>query len=188
VTLPILWLYGADAVGKSTVAWEIYNSVTSRGIGAAYLDADYLGFCFPVPDEDPSPLVAANLAAMWPNFEAAGAQCLIVAGVVASAEQRKRFESAIPGSELTLCLLRARPETLGERIIRRGRAEGAGSDGAATGLTLAGLREYGSRAGRFAALLDAQGIEDFAVNTDGVAVPEVARTVLAVVGDWPTRS
>jgi hypothetical protein len=62
VTLPILWLYGADAVGKSTVAWEIYTSLTSRGIGAAYVDTDYLGFCSPLPDDDPAPLVAANLA------------------------------------------------------------------------------------------------------------------------------
>ena len=69
VTLPILWLYGADAVGKSTVAWEIYDSLTSRGVGAAYVDTDYLGFCTPSPYDDPSPLVAANLASMWPKEE-----------------------------------------------------------------------------------------------------------------------
>lgn len=186
MTVPILWLYGADAVGKSTVAWEIYTSLTSSGIGAAYVDTDYLGFCTPLPQDDPAPLVAANLAAIWPNFEAAGAQCLVVAGVVVSTEQRKRYEAAIPGADLTLCLLRAHPETLAERIIRRGRAEGADSDGAATGLTLEHLREYGASAGRFAGLLDSQGIEDVAVDTDGVTVPDVAKAVLAAVGDWPT--
>jgi hypothetical protein len=188
VTLPILWLYGADAVGKSTVAWEIYTSLTSRRIGAAYVDTDYLGFCSPLPDDDPSPLVAANLAAIWPNFEAAGAECMVVAGVVVSAEQRERYEAAIPGAALTLCLLRARPEMLAERIIRRGRAEGAGSDDAASGLTLERLREYGASAGRFAALLDSLGIEDLAVDTDGVPVPDVARSVLAAVGDWPVAT
>ena len=186
MTLPILWLYGADAVGKSTVAWEIYDSLTSRGVGAAYVDTDYLGFCSPTPYDDPSPLVAANLAAMWPNFKAAGAECLIVAGIVVTAEQRQRFEETIPEAELTLCLLRARAETLGERIMRRGRVEGAESDGAATGLTSKGLREYGASAAKFAALLDSQGIEDFAVDTDGVPVPEVARAVLAKVGQCRT--
>jgi hypothetical protein len=47
------------------------------------------------------------------------------------------------------------------------------------------LREYGARAGRFAALVDSLGIEDLAVDTDGVPVPDVARSVLAAVGDWP---
>jgi hypothetical protein len=166
------------------VAWEIYTSLTSRGIGATYVDTASLGFCSPLPDDDPS-LVAANLAAIWPTFEAAGAEFLIVAGVVVSAEQRKRYEAAVPGADLTLCLLRARPRTLAERVIRRGRAEGADSAGAATGLTLERLRENGASAGRFAALLDSRGIEDFAVDTDGVTVPDVARSVLAAVGDWP---
>jgi hypothetical protein len=33
--------------------------------------------------------------------------------------------------------------------------------------------------------LDSRGIEEFAVDTDGVTVPDVARSVLAAVGDWP---
>jgi hypothetical protein len=182
---PVLWLYGADAVGKSTVAWEIYSSVTSKGVRAAYLDTDYLGFCSPIPYDDPSPLVAANLTSMWPNFQAAGASCLIVSGIMVTAEQRQRFESAIPDARLTLCRLRARSETLTERILRRGRAEGVETDGAVTGFTLDGLQEYAKRAGTFAELLDAQDIADFAVDTDNRSVPEIAQTVLAEAGSWP---
>ena len=183
--VPVLWLYGADAVGKSTVAWEIYSVLTGGGVPAAYVDTDYLGFCSPLPDDDPAALVAANLRAMWPNFEAAGAQCLVVSGVVVTAGQRALFADAIPGTELTLCRLRATTETLSGRIMRRGRIEGAGSDGAASGLTIAGLREYGERAGRFAALLDAEDIADFSVDTDDVPVPEVARRVLGRMPGWP---
>ena len=43
--VPVLWLYGADAVGKTTVAWEIYSVLTDGGVPAAYVDTDYLGFC-----------------------------------------------------------------------------------------------------------------------------------------------
>jgi hypothetical protein len=182
---PVLWLYGADAVGKSTVAWEIYCRLTSKGVPAAYLDTDYLGFCSPIPYDDPSPLVAANLTSMWPNFQAAGASCLIVSGIMVTAEQRQRFESAIPGTRLTLCRLRARSETLTERIVRRGRAEGVGTDGAVTGFTLDGLHEYAKRAGTFAALLDTQDIADFAVDTDDRSVPEIAQSVLSRAGSWP---
>ena len=184
--VPVLWLYGADAVGKSTVAWEVYTRLTDDGVGAAYVDTDYLGFCSPLPDDDPASLVAANLRAMWPNFAAAGARCLVVSGVLVTADQRALFADAIPGTELTLCRLRASAETLAERILRRGRIEGADSDGAASGLTLDGLREYGQRAGRFAALLDADDFADFTVDTDQVPVPEVARRVLERIPGWPT--
>jgi hypothetical protein len=183
--VPVLWLYGADAVGKTTVAWEVYASLTGRGVPAAYVDTDYLGFGPPTADPDPSSLVAANLRAMWPSFAAVGATCLVVSGVVVSPEQRVRYSEAIPGTELTLVRLRASAETLAARIMRRGRIEGADSDGAATGLTLEGLREYGERAARFAEVLDSAGFADFAVDTDGVAVPEVAARVLERVPGWP---
>jgi hypothetical protein len=185
VRVPVLWLYGADAVGKTTVAWEVYTGLTGGGVPAAYVDTDYLGFCSPLPNDDPTPLVAANLAAAWLNFEAAGARCLVVSGVVVTADQRALFAGAIPGMELSLCRLRATAETLAARIMRRGQIEGADSDGAASGLTLDGLREYGERAGRFAAHLDADDFADFSVDTDDVPVPEVARRVLARLPGWP---
>ena len=99
--VPILWLYGADAVGKSTVAWEIYDHLASQGVPAAYVDTDYLGFCSPLPSDEPSELVAANLRSMWTNFAAAGARCLIVSGIVVTPEQRQTFEQAIEGGVLT---------------------------------------------------------------------------------------
>ena len=91
-------------------------------------------------------------------------------------EERATLADAIPGTELTLCRLRASAETLTARILRRGRIEGADSDGATSELTLDGLREYGERAGRFAAFLDSSDFADFTVDTDDVAVPERGST------------
>lgn len=51
--IPLLWLYGADAVGKSTVAWEVYEQLTGRGVPTAYVDIDYLGFCQPLIGDSP---------------------------------------------------------------------------------------------------------------------------------------
>jgi hypothetical protein len=168
--VPVLWLYGADGVGTSVVAWEVYGSLTGQGRTAAYLDIDYLGFCTPQPGGDPTWLVERNLAAMWRTFAEAGARMLVAAGVIVTAEQRDRYAAAIPDSRLVLCRLRATPSTLAARIARRGAVDGA-----------SGLVEYGQRAARFAELLDRTDFADFTVDTDGIAIAEVARRVLEEV-------
>lgn len=184
-SVPILWLYGADAVGKSTVAWEVYELLTGRGVRAAYVDIDYLGFCQPLIGDGPNRLVELNLGSMWPNFATAGARCLIAAGVIVTRADRGSYEAAVPGGVLTLCRLRAGPETLRTRIMRRGQLEGAGTGGAVSGLTMDSLSDYAEQAGRFAATLDAEDFADFTVDTDGRTVPEIARLVLDRLGPWP---
>lgn len=182
--VPILWLHGADAVGKTTVAWEIYNLVREAGTPIAYLDTDNLGFCTPTFD-DSSRLVELNLTSVWPNFEAAGARCLVVAGIIVTRDERRRFQAAIPGGELTLCRLRATSEALVARIVRRGQIDGVGTNGAVSGLTRRGLTEYGERAVGFAAKLDADDIADFTVDTDDVAVPRIATAIVERASGWP---
>jgi hypothetical protein len=184
---PILWLHGSDAVGKTSVAWEIFTLLTEAGVAAAYVDTDNLGFCVPT-FADEARLVELNLASMWPNFLAAGARCLVVAGFLASIDHRRRFEAAIPAGELTLCRLRARPETLATRMLRRGQTDGLGTDGAVTGLSIEGLTYLGERAATFGAKLDAEDIADFAVDTDDLSVPTLARVVLERANGWPAAS
>lgn len=179
---PVLWLYGADAVGKSTVAWEIYDRVTERGGQAAYVDTDYLGFCSSVSGDLTGELVAANLAATWPNFASAGAACLVVAGVVASAAQRRLYDAAIPSTHSTFCRLRARPETQADRILRRASAEGYGTEGAVSGLTAERLGEYAERSAGFASALEQDDFGDFAVDTDDENVRALAQEVLRRAG------
>ena len=182
--VPILWLHGPDSVGKTNVAWEIYTLLTDEGIAAAYVDTDNLGFCSPSFLDD-AHLIERNLASMWPNFLAAGARCLVVAGFLVTAEDRRRFEAAIPGGELTLCRLRARPQTLASRILRRGQIDGLGTDGAVSGLSTEGLTYQSERAAALGARLDADDIADFAVDTDDLSVPTIARTVLERAEGWP---
>ena len=174
----VLWLYGADAVGKSTVAWEIYIRLSSAGTVAAYVDTDYLGFCSSVPREEVAGLVASNLSAMWPQYAAAGATVLVVAGVVVTTEQRDQFRTVIPASNFALCRLRASPSVQRERILRRARAEGLGGGGAATGLSDESIEDYARSSAEFAQLLDDVDLADFTVDTDGLTVPEVATAVL----------
>ena len=77
-SVPVLWLYGADAVGKTTVAWSIYERLTGEGVPMAFVDTDYLGFCQPGFEDGPARLVELNLGAMWANFRQAGARALAI--------------------------------------------------------------------------------------------------------------
>lgn len=180
----VLWLYGADAAGKSTVGWEIYTRLTGSGQAAAYLDIDYLGFCSPQPGGDPTWLVERNLAAMWATFAEAGAEYLIAAGVVVTRPQWQRYAAAIPGADAILCRLRVTPQTQSDRITRRGVLEAG--DGGTDDDLLAGLRAYADQSARFAAKLDADDFADFTVDTDGVPIAAVADRVQAglVTAGW----
>lgn len=74
-TVPVLWLCGPPAVGKSTVGYENFTRVLGDGVPAAYIDLAQIGFCRPAPDDDPDHhrLKAHHLARVWARFRAAGA-------------------------------------------------------------------------------------------------------------------
>ncbi|KXO91182.1 hypothetical protein AXK61_06350 [Tsukamurella pseudospumae] len=73
--LPTTVLYGATAVGTSTVGWELVRHRWARGRATAYIDAGQLGFHGAAYD----PAVHASAyAALTRGYERAGAQDLIV--------------------------------------------------------------------------------------------------------------
>lgn len=82
--LPVLWLCGAPATGKSTVAWQLFRDFAARSITVGYVDIDQLGMICPAPTSDPDRhLVKADaLAAVVPNYARAGARLLVVSGVL----------------------------------------------------------------------------------------------------------
>ncbi|MFN8511865.1 MAG: hypothetical protein U0841_04605 [Chloroflexia bacterium] len=62
------------------------------------------------------------MAALWPNFLAAGARAMIVSGIPGTADGVRQFTAAaVPDASVTIIRLRATPETLRERIFLRGR-------------------------------------------------------------------
>jgi hypothetical protein len=161
---------------------------TSAGTVAAFTDFDAIGHLQPDRVEDPynHRLRAANLGAMWQNFRAAGARCIVTSGVVESREITHMYRDAIPGAALTLCRLRASPSALRDRIVYRGQLRGLGTKGVRTGLTMEHLNELVAFSTRYADELDRDDIADLRVDTDGLDVPEVAGRVLAAAGQqWP---
>ncbi|MFT4165015.1 MAG: hypothetical protein QM650_07205 [Microlunatus sp.] len=148
----VLWFYGADAVGKSTIGWEAYSNLVGRQARVAYVDTDYLSFCHPAPAE-PAGLVAENLRAVWSVYQAHGIDQLVVSGIVVTPEDRATLVASIPGARFVFCRLTARPETVRRRILARREAEAATQDTAISAETRAELEEYGQRSVGFAELL-----------------------------------
>jgi hypothetical protein len=190
-TVPVLWLCGPPAVGKSTVGYGIFTRVLGDGVPAAYIDLAQIGFCRPAPDEDPDHhrLKAHHLGRVWEGFRAAGARCLIISGNVADQETVDRYTGAIPSAAWTVCRLRAGRDILAERVLLRGRGGGPAIAGdELRGRPAAELRRRAAAATRIADALDHAGIGDFCVDTDGREVAELADLVRAAAGGWPSRA
>ncbi|QFY09983.1 hypothetical protein GBF35_28065 [Nonomuraea phyllanthi] len=188
VPVPVLWLGGATAVGKSTVGYEIFMQVYRTGVRAAYVDVKQIGALRPVADDDVDShsLKARNLAAIWAGYRAAGAQCLIVSGEADSDDVVRGYAELLPGAALTVCHLRAGAETLAERVAQRGRGGGPSIPGdELRGLGSDALHRIAERAVREANALDRAGAGHLRIDTDGRSVKEVAADVRVRSGNWP---
>ena len=186
--IPFLWICGPSGVGKSSVGWEVFTQVRAAGVTAAYLDTDQIGFCRPEPADDPDHYVlrARNVAALWPNFLAAGAQAMIVSGILETADGVRLFTAAVPGAAVTIVRLQATPATLQERIFRRGRGGGPPIPGEQElhGATVTLLLALWEDSVATAAALARQQIGDVCIDTDGRSVRDVARAILAQAPGW----
>jgi len=173
----VLWFYGADAVGKSAVGWEVYSQLVGRGLPSAYVDTDYLGFCDPRPD-DPSALVAANLAAVWATYAQQGIRYLVVSGILVTAEDRRTFAAALSDATLTTVLLQAQPSTIRARILRRRQVEAVERETQLSEQVLQELQDYGDRSAQFAALLETGAFSDHVLGTDDLTPEQLAAQAL----------
>ncbi|MGA8114733.1 MAG: AAA family ATPase [Actinocatenispora sp.] len=185
--VPVLFLCGATAVGKSTVGYDLFTRIQAQA-KAAYVDLAQVGFCGPAPVDDPANhrLRAANLAGLWPTFRDAGARCLVVTGRVEDAATLRAYAAAFPAMTLTVCRLHAGRETLTDRVLSRGRGEGpALVDDELRGQSPDRLRPVAEQAVRDADDLHRARLGDLWVDTDGCSVEDVSRRVLAMTAGWP---
>ena len=164
ISLPVLWLSGPPGVGKTTVAWELFERLGRQGLAVGCVDIDQLGMC-PEPAGDPGRyrVKARALAAVAANFRDAGAQCLVVPGVT---DPGREIEP-VPNTELTTCRLRADPAELTRRITGRG-----------------GMTDLAEALEHAEAVDLAPGAW---VDTTGLSVREVADRVLHRTG-WPRQA
>ena len=173
--IPVLLITGPVGVGKTTVALEVSTLLEGAAVPHACVDMDSLRWCYPSPPHDPfrTALGLQNLAAVWANCRAAGAERLVLASVIESRDELAGYHAAVPGAAILVVRLRASVATLADRVARR--EVGAG-------------REWHiRRAAELAAQMDRDRVEDIVVETEDRSVPAVAREVLArsAWGDVP---
>lgn len=166
--IPLLWLCGPPGVGKTEVGWELFTQLTRAGIAASFVDIDQLGMCYPELASDPGRyrMKARNLGAVAANYQAAGARCVIVSGVVDPSQGV--HADMIPLASLTVCRLRADRDEIEQRL--RGRGE-----------EIDQLEDVLIEADA----LDVSDFADVCVDTTAMPVTEVARLVLERIGGWP---
>jgi hypothetical protein len=180
--VPVLWITGPTGVGKSTIGFQLLVRYVNDGLKAGYIDLDQIGFVRPGSDGDPGRhrLKAANLAAMWRTYHAAGARHLIATGPTGSEAEIQAYVCALPAARVTVCRLHAGDAELTRRIMSRGE----GGSWPQPGDPLRGqpdgyLRHVAGQAIASADALERAGVGSVRIDTDRRTVAESAGLIAA---------
>jgi hypothetical protein len=168
--VPTLVVTGPVGVGKTSTAHEIGGRLARAGVPHAVVDLDALASSYPPPPNDPfnARMAYRNLASVWANYAAAGAERLVVAYVIEARDELEPLRAAVPGAEIVVVRLRAADETLRARVTGR-------DHGASRAWHL-------HRAVELARLMDDRAVEQHLVETDRRPLGDVADEVLRKVG------
>ncbi len=171
MSTPVLIFTGPVGAGKTTTASAASELLEETGIPHALIDMDHLRNCIACPERDPFHMLLGfqNVAALWQNYHAYGAQRLIVADVVETRENIAQWRNAIPNAGIKIVRLDAGIDTLHRRLAERGEVG-------------ASLQWHQARAIELRALMGARRLEDALIHTEGRTPREVAREALERFG------
>ena len=158
--------------GKTTVMAEASDLLKEADVAHAAIDLDCLSIMNPEQDRFNDRIMFANLAAIWPNYAAAGAERLLVARVVEERSELEQYRRAVPGADPLVCRLTAPVKTMQDRLLPR-----------EPGM----IQAYAvARAAELDGILERAKVEDFTVdNGPGRSITNVAREVLTRAGWLP---
>ena len=165
-TVPVLVITGPIGVGKTSVAGEVSELLDKAGIAHGFIDIDSLRWCYPRPPHDPFRIELAmkNLTAVWTNFQAAGAERLVLADVIETRTHLERYRKAIPVAEILVVRLHGTLSTLTEHVKQR-------EIGSA-------LARHLQRATELTAIMERNHVEDMLVDIEGKTVTTIAQEIL----------
>jgi adenylylsulfate kinase-like enzyme len=183
---PVLWVCGATAVGKSAVAWQVFQQALAAGVMAAFVDLAQVGKLSLAGDPENHRLRARNLADIWSNCRESGARFLVVTGAVSQREVLADYARLLPpGTTLTVCRLTASAETLTTRVELRARGVGWPEPGdRLQGLSSAEVGQVVEAAVAEDHHLERLQLGDLRIETDLLTIEEAAQKVLAGARGW----
>jgi adenylylsulfate kinase-like enzyme len=163
---------GTLGAGKTKLASNIGDLLTQRKMRCAFVDLDALCQMDPAPVDDRynQQLMFANLAAIWPNYEASGVKYLVLARVVEDTDDRLRYVKSLNGAEVKIVRVEASSATRKARLTER-EPEGFWRDG------------HLKRTDELDKTLKDLDLDDFVVQNDGRSIVEVATEVLSFL-EW----
>jgi len=166
LAIPTIVITGPVGVGKTAVSTAMSDLLIAANEPHALIDMDHLRQSYPRPADDRFHMALGlrNLAALWLNYRAAGAECLIIADVVESQDDMDAYRAAVPNAEVTVVRLLASRAALWSRLAQR---EGGES-----------LRWHQNRAIELIALMEKEAIGDILVETDEKTAFEIADEIL----------
>jgi hypothetical protein len=168
--IPVLVITGPVGVGKTATGMAVSEILDDRGWAYALIDMDWLRWSQPRPAGDPfhTALGLRNLAAVWANCRATGAERLVLVDVVETGRDVERYREAVPGAFVQVARLHASLPTILSRLEGRESA--------------ASLAWHQRRAPELIAIMDRNQIGDIHIDTDGQTLETIAQDVLLQAG------
>ncbi len=165
--LPVLLVTGTLGSGKTVVVEDIGELLEDGEPRSAIVDLDWLGWVSGSSRSSDTidGLILSNLAAVWPNYLAAGAGRLVLARTVLDRELIDGLDEAIGPVTLTIVRVTSSPDTIAERLAARD--------------TGAVLEQHLAEASKFDKILDELRVEDLRVSNDGRPIREVFEEIVA---------
>ena len=168
----VVFLTGTVGAGKTTTAYALSDLEARAGRRHAVVDLDQVRLLRPPPSDDPwqHEVELANLRDLVRNYRAAGADRIVLAGVLEDARARPRYVEAVGGGRLLVCRLTVDPDVVRARLEHRHRDE---PEARAWHL---------DRTVALTAVLDAGAVEDVRVDTTDRSPEAVAHVVRHAAG------
>ncbi len=165
----MLVVTGPIGVGKTAVLNAADHLLVEAEIPHATVELEEIARYWKAPAESRQGMIVSNLASLWSNFAARGADRLLLAGIIERHDQLRDLRDAIPGAQVTVIRLHAPLALIEERI--RGREPSPEDE-------LDGARWLAPR-------METSAVEDHVAENGTRPLPEVASEVLRLAGWLP---
>ncbi|MEZ2370349.1 hypothetical protein [Arthrobacter sp. RCC_34] len=162
-----IFLNGSYGVGKTSVLDHVGDRFAEAELPFALFDVDWFHRSWPVAPDDPGNVrvEAENVRAVWNNYQRSGPRTPIIAGIIETVRDQKRYEECL-GVKLFVAHLTASPQVATERL--RGRYPSTRNEA---------LNWHLERHQALSEYLQAEGPHGLIIDTDDVTPEHVASVV-----------